>query len=127
MRTTRAFIDGINKIPGLYVLGEPAMSVFAFSSDEVNLFVVADQMEARGWHCDRQQAPASIHLMITPAHTELCDRYLADLTEAAAYARAHPEAASSGTAAMYGMLANVPDQAAVRDFLLDFVDGIYRG
>lgn len=127
MRTTKAFLEGINKIPGLYVVGEPAMSVFAFSSDEVNLYVVADQMEARGWHCDRQQSPTSIHLMITPAHSDLCERYLADLADAVAYARAHPEAASAGTAAMYGMLAHVPDQAAVREFLSDFLDGVYRG
>lgn len=126
MKTTKAFMDGIRSIPGLFILGEPAMSVFAFSSNEVNLYVVADQMEARGWHCDRQQNPTSIHLMITPAHAELADRYLADLADAVAYARAHPEAASAGTAAMYGMLANVPDPAMLREFLLDFVDGIYR-
>jgi glutamate/tyrosine decarboxylase-like PLP-dependent enzyme len=127
MRTTKAFTEGIRKIPGLFIVGEPAMSVFAFSSDEVSVFVVADQMEARGWHCDRQQSPTAIHLMITPAHAELADRYLADLEAAVAYARAHPEAASAGTAAMYGMLAHAPDPAAVREFLLDFVDGIYRG
>lgn len=127
MTTTKAFMDGIRKIPGLFILGEPAMSVFAFSSNDVNLFVVADQMEARGWHCDRQQNPTSIHLMITPAHAELADKYLADLADAAAYSRAHPEAASAGTAAMYGMLANVPDPAMLREFLLDFVDGLYQG
>ena len=120
-------MDGIRKIPGLFIVGDPAMSVFAFSSDEVSMYVVADQMEGRGWYCDRQQSPTAIHLMITPAHADLADKYLADLADAVAFARAHPEAASAGTAAMYGMLANVPDPAALRDFLLDFVDGIYSG
>jgi glutamate/tyrosine decarboxylase-like PLP-dependent enzyme len=127
MRTAQAFMEGIVKIPGLFIVGEPAMSVFAFASSEVNLHVVADQMEARGWHCDRQMNPTSIHLMITPSHVGLVDRYLGDLAEAVAYARAHPEAAGAGTAAMYGMLANAPDPAMLRDFLADFVDGIYQG
>src|SRR6185436_12207149 len=32
METTRAFQEGIARIPGLRVLGRPAMSVFAFTS-----------------------------------------------------------------------------------------------
>jgi glutamate/tyrosine decarboxylase-like PLP-dependent enzyme len=127
MKTAQAFMEGIQRIPGLFIVGQPAMSVFAFASSEVNLYVVADQMEARGWHCDRQQGPTAIHLMITPAHADLADRYLADLADAVEYARAHPEAAGAGTAAMYGMLANAPDPAMLREFLVDFVDGIYRG
>lgn len=134
LRTTRIFQAGIAAIPGLRVLGRPAMSVFAFAGDSggpdndgtsVDLMVVADQMEARGWHCDRQQHPTALHLMLTPAHAPVAEAYLPDLREAVAYARAHPEAAAQGSAAMYGALARAPEGIMVDEFILHFLDNTY--
>jgi glutamate/tyrosine decarboxylase-like PLP-dependent enzyme len=124
-RTTRAYQEGIARTPGLRLLGRPAMSVFAFTSDEVDIFVVADQMESCGWHVDRQQGPSAIHLMITPAHEPVVGRYVADLERAVAYARAHPEAATEGRAAMYGMMARLPDRGTVEEMILQFMDDLY--
>jgi glutamate/tyrosine decarboxylase-like PLP-dependent enzyme len=126
MKTTRAFQEGIAKIPGLRIVGKPAMSVFAFAADAVDIFVVADAMEGRGWHIDRLQDPAAIHLMITPAHVQAVDAYLGDLRSSVDYAAAHPEAAGQGAAAMYGMLAHVPDRGMIRDYVLQHIDDLYR-
>lgn len=127
METSRALITGIAAIPGLRVLGEPAMSVFAFTADGVDLFAIADGMEARGWHMDRQQLPSSIHMMITPAHAAIVEPYLRDLREVTLYVAAHPELSAEGNAAMYGMLAQVPERAMVRDFIVQLFDNMYRG
>jgi glutamate/tyrosine decarboxylase-like PLP-dependent enzyme len=126
MKTTRALIDGISTIPGLVVLGQPDCGVFAFAAEGPDLMAIADQMEERGWHIDRQQHPTSIHLTITPAHAPIVDRYLSDLRETVAYVTAHPELSSEGTAAMYGMLMHIPDTAMVDDFILSNFDALYR-
>lgn len=125
MKTTRAFQRGIEAIPGLKILGRPTMSVFAFGSDELDVFAVADLMGARGWHVDRQQAPASLHLTVTPAHEPIVDTYLSDLRAAVEEVRAHPERASEGQAAAYGMMARMPDRVLVRDFILQYLDDLY--
>jgi glutamate/tyrosine decarboxylase-like PLP-dependent enzyme len=75
---------GIGAIPGLRVLGEPAMSVLAFVSDDGDVLAVGDAMDERGWHLDRQRDPDALHLMLSPAHARVADAFLADLREAAA-------------------------------------------
>jgi len=125
MKTTKALIEGVNAIPGLYVLGEPDMSVFAFASDEVDMFAVADAMEERGWHMDRQPRPSALHIMVTLAHQRVVDRFLSDLKESVQYVRENPSAASEGSAPMYGMMATAPDRGMVHDFVLEAMDGLF--
>jgi hypothetical protein len=70
----------------------------AFGADSASLDVAAvgDVMDDRGWHLDRQQGPAALHLMVSPAHAAVADRFLADLREAAAV-----RGPSRGVAARY--------------------------
>ena len=84
MRTTRRIQEGIAEIPGIKVLGEPAMSVFAIGSDEADVYEVADELSARGWHFDRQHFPASLHVTVSYVHAGLEAEFLADLAESVA-------------------------------------------
>ncbi len=68
MQTVTKLRDGINATEGLSVLGAPVMSVLAIASAMLNIYEIGDQMTARGWHLDRQQNPASLHLTINHAH-----------------------------------------------------------
>jgi len=122
--TTDRLTRGINDIPGLRVLGEPAMSIFAFGSDRIDVYALGDAMEARGWKLDRQQLPPCLHMMITPAHATIADRLLADMRACAADL-VDGKPAPDGSAAMYGMLGAMPDRAMVDGFLLEFMDGLY--
>ena len=81
MRATKRIQEGIEEIPGIKVLGEPAMSVFAIGSDGVDVYEVADEMAARGWHFDRQHFPASLHVTVSYIHAGLEAEFLADLAE----------------------------------------------
>lgn len=126
MQTTQTFIEGINAIPQLYVLGRPTCGVLAFASRGPDLMAIADQMEERGWHMDRQQHPSAIHLTITPAHAPVSAEYLADLRASTDHVCAHPELSSQGVAAMYGMLMQVPDPQMVDEFILNHFDALYR-
>ena len=124
--TVQALVAGVRAIPGLAVLGEPDMSVFSFATtDASDIYRVGDEMDARGWHLDRQQRPPSLHMMITAAHTGLAPQILADLAAATDVARAAGPA-TSGAAAMYGMMGSLPDRTMVREFVLDFMDGLDR-
>jgi hypothetical protein len=74
----------------------------------VDIYAVADRLEARGWTVDRQHRPASIHLTVTANHAPIVDEYLADLAAAVDDVRRDPGLAKSGTAPMYGMAAKLP-------------------
>jgi glutamate/tyrosine decarboxylase-like PLP-dependent enzyme len=119
--TTLTLIDGINSIDGLRVIAEPDMSVFAFTSDSLDIYAVGDALSESGWNPDRQQGPPSLHIMVTPAHKEVAADFLSDL--AAAVARvASGERAAGGQAAMYGAIAKMDDKAPVKAFISNVID-----
>jgi len=121
--TSKAIVDGIRATPGLRVLGDPQYSVFAFTSDVVDIYALGDAMEARGWKLDRQQRPPALHMMITPAHEKLVDQFLADLREAT-LGLEQGTVAPEGSAAMYGMLGSMEARDQVEQFILQFMDGL---
>jgi glutamate/tyrosine decarboxylase-like PLP-dependent enzyme len=123
--TARALREGISAIPGLKLLGEPRLSVFAFASDTLDVYALGDAMEARGWKLDRQMMPPALHLMVTPAHARVVEPFLADLRACAA-SLARGEPAPEGSAALYGMLGAIPDRREAADFLRQFMDGLYE-
>src|SRR4029450_4613851 len=96
--TTRLLREGIEAIDGLRISKDPDMSVMEFGSDTLDVFAIADVMDDRGWHLDRQQG--GLHLMGPADQSQIADRFLADLADAVA---THGE--SRGEAATYGGVA----------------------
>ena len=77
--------------------GPPAEPGGADSAGGVDLFVLADQLAARGWHTQPQMAyeagssramPATIHLTVTAAVAATAAEFAPDLADAVAAARA---------------------------------------
>lgn len=80
MNYIRRFQNGINSINGLKVLGKPVMSVFAYSSDELNIYSIASGLEDRGWLVGKDSFPfKAIRFMQSPGHAPYIDDYLRDL------------------------------------------------
>ncbi len=124
MAITERFKSGIEKIDGLRILGKPDMSVFAFTTDKGDIFALGDELENRGWHLDRQ--PGSLHMMITPVHENIVDDFLSDLEEAANKVASMPAGDMSGMAAMYGMVAALPDQGQAKDMIVEFFNQLMK-
>jgi sphinganine-1-phosphate aldolase len=166
MKTVTKLKEGVGAIPGVEILGEPAMSILAVGSDRYNVYEIGDEMAARGWYMDRQQFPPSLHLTVTRAHAAVAGQFLADLEQAVAAARrfswsklsnsvqvglvraairllpaglvsALTARASSlagidganlptRSAAMYGMMASLPNRGDVGELVLDILDELTR-
>lgn len=89
---------GVEAIEGLHVTGDPVPGVMEIATDPssgLDIGAVADVMEDRGWHLDRQQG--GLHAIISPSHVEVADAFLADLAEAVA-----SRGESRGVEARYG-------------------------
>jgi hypothetical protein len=166
MQTTTKLWEGIEAIDGIKVLGDPAMSILAIGSDDLDIYEVGDELTLRGWHLDRQQYPPSLHLTVTHAHAKVADQFLLHLQQAVASvkrftlaklsntlkvslvqaavkllpprvvsdltARASTLTGLQGTAlptrsaAMYGMMASLPNRGDVDEIVLDLLDGLTR-
>jgi glutamate/tyrosine decarboxylase-like PLP-dependent enzyme len=127
MEASKKLQEGIRAMPELQIFGEPHATILSYGSRRkgIDTYAIADQMEDRGWSVDRQQKPASIHCTVTSNHTRIIDAYLADLRDAVAYVKEHPEVASRGNAAMYGMMAKVPFRGMVKHSVGKVMEAMY--
>lgn len=93
--TAAAMGAGIAAIPGLRVLGQAEMCMFSFTSDEFNIFHVADAMRRKGWYLQPQfstpWSPENLHITVTAAAHGLAEGFLADLRAAVDEVRAMPD------------------------------------
>ncbi|KCV68758.1 hypothetical protein H696_05042 [Fonticula alba] len=123
----RRLTQGIREIEGLYVIGEPLITVVAFASDKYDIFVVSAEMTKRGWNLNTLQFPSSIHYCCTMLTTDqVVNQFLADLGEIMTEVRRHPDAKPTGTAAIYGMAAALPDRSIISEVTTTFVDALYK-
>jgi glutamate/tyrosine decarboxylase-like PLP-dependent enzyme len=74
----------ISNIDGLSPVGTPQLGLFAFGSDTLDIYAVWGRLLQRGWFTGLLTEPKAIHLMLSPAHAEFADEYLADLRDAVA-------------------------------------------
>ncbi len=78
--TTQFFLKKIREeIPELQIQGDPKATLFAITSDVVDIYAIADELNQLGYHMDRQQFPPSIHFTIHPAHAQIKEKFIEDL------------------------------------------------
>jgi sphinganine-1-phosphate aldolase len=85
-------VEGIGRIPGLRMMGHPEMSLVAFTSDEISVFALADEMKERGFHVQPQLAygpsKENIHISISPSNVKWTETFLSELSLAVEAVRA---------------------------------------
>lgn len=113
---TQKLIEGINGIPGLYVLGEPAMCMFSFASDEINVYQLGDEMAKRGWYIQGQFStsltPRNLHVSVNHGTVHNVDALLKDLRECVDVVRTKTPIDSDAIKAMVGAAIQGPDPEA---------------
>ena len=77
---------GINAIDGIKVLGDGDLHLIGFAADEasdrdIDVFALADALQARGWYHDRQGPPDNLHSTVSNSNTGVIDEYLVALRE----------------------------------------------
>jgi glutamate/tyrosine decarboxylase-like PLP-dependent enzyme len=123
---TLRLIEGIQRIPGLFVLGIPPASVLAFGSRDLDIYRVGAKMKERKWHMDAQHMPASLHMTISPAHEKIVGPFLHDLREVVEEVSQSKEDAPGGEAALYGMMGTLPDRKMAKNLALQYLNDLYR-
>src|SRR5215212_5698658 len=70
------------------IMGEPTF-LFAFTSDEFDIYHVNDELKNRGWRLNGLQYPNALHMAVTRPQTQpgVVEEFAADLDAAVAYAR----------------------------------------
>ncbi|MBI1320923.1 MAG: aminotransferase class V-fold PLP-dependent enzyme [Candidatus Hydrogenedens sp.] len=120
---TRLLVDGINAIEGLRVLGNPDMCMFSFTSDDLNIFELADRIRLNGFYMQPQfthgETPANLHISMNWGTSDVVDDGLAALRKSVDEVRADSGAINltAVRAQVQGLLADLGPGAgdALRD------------
>jgi hypothetical protein len=87
----RGLADAVSNVDDLRLMAAES-TVVAFTTESLDLFVLADELTARGWHTQPQLSyaglPRSIHLTVTASVAPLVEQFGQDLAAAAAATRA---------------------------------------
>lgn len=115
-QATQKLIEGINAIPELQVLGKPAMCMFSFKSDVINVYQLADRMAKRGWYIQGQfstpYTPRSLHVSVNYGTIHQVDALLADLRACVDEVKRMQPIDSDSIRAMVAMALQSPDPEA---------------
>jgi sphinganine-1-phosphate aldolase len=136
----RGLATPVSDVDGLRLLAPAETTVVCFTSDgDPDLFVLADELAARGWHTQPQFAfgelPASIHLTVTAAVAPQVAAFATDLAAAVDAARAagpvvlppvDPTAPLPELLAALGLSGGLPERMATVNTLLNAVPPALR-
>ncbi|CAG2102045.1 unnamed protein product [Medioppia subpectinata] len=127
MRTQRYLKAEMSKLDGVYIMGDPNMSVIAIKSDRFNIFRLSDRMSELGWSLNPLQYPSAVHICLTLMHaqTGVADAFLADLKTVIQECLDSPTETGDGLGVIYGMAQTLPDRSLVTDIASHYIDGIY--
>ncbi|KAJ3256000.1 hypothetical protein HK103_005807 [Boothiomyces macroporosus] len=127
IKTARAIKSGIQGIPELEVVGDPLLSVVAFSAKApMKTYAVADLLSKKHYHLNVLQFPPSIHIACTMLTPQLVDTLIKDLRDIVELLKRDPEAGNGEVAAIYGTAASVPDRTIIGDVVCGFLDGLTK-
>jgi sphinganine-1-phosphate aldolase len=114
LTAARRLKEGIQLMDGLRLVGDPALSVVAFTTtarSRLNVFNLLDMMTALGWELNALQSPAALHACVTMPMAPMVDALLRDLKSSLEALVKLSEAGAlkdGADAALYGMNATVP-------------------
>jgi sphinganine-1-phosphate aldolase len=84
--------SAVEDTEGVRLFAEPETTVVCLAGSDTDVFVLADELAARGWHTQPQMSygdlPPTIHLTVTAAVAASAHEFAPDLADAVAAARA---------------------------------------
>ena len=90
MQATKKLIEGVERIDGLKVLGQPNMCMFALAStnEKINIYRLADKMKVKGWYLQpqfaRENSPSNLHVSLNRSTVPQAEALLKALAETVA-------------------------------------------
>ncbi|GFY57182.1 sphingosine-1-phosphate lyase [Trichonephila inaurata madagascariensis] len=124
---TKYVEKGLREIEGIFVFGEPNVSVIAIGSDHFDVYRLSSALTDKGWNLNLLQYPSGFHICFTMQHTYegVADKFLSHVRECTKEILKDPVSRTSGTAAIYGMAQQIPDRSLVKEIVWAYLDACY--
>ena len=121
--TYTKILNGVKNTEGLQIMGTPSLSIVAFTSDQFDIYKVADVMKHLGqWEIARMQRPPCVHICVNVRTASIADQWLTDLQKAVEMCTGTEAQGIDGMAGIYGQAGIVPDRSVVSEILKGYLD-----
>ncbi|RWS24287.1 Sphingosine-1-phosphate lyase-like protein [Leptotrombidium deliense] len=127
LTTTNYLKEELSKIEGIFVYGEPKLSVIAVGSNRFNILRLSDDLSTKGWNLNPLQFPPGFHICVTLMHTTpgVANNFIEDVKTLTAEILRNPNVKLKGAAAIYGTAQSIPDRSLVSSLALQYLDSYY--
>ena len=123
--TSARMQDAVRSHDELRLLGEPTF-LFAFTSDEFDIYHVNDEMKRRGWRFNGLQYPNALHMAVTRPQTQpgVVEAFEEDLDATVAYARERGDEPATSSAVYGGVPGghNLEAEELIRGVMTQLMD-----
>uniref|UniRef100_A0A8C1Z6P3 sphinganine-1-phosphate aldolase n=1 Tax=Cyprinus carpio TaxID=7962 RepID=A0A8C1Z6P3_CYPCA len=98
IETARKIKAGIRQIDGVFVFGDPEVSVVALGSDVFDIFRLSNALTSKSWNLNTLQFPSSIHICVTMLHTQpgVAEQFISDVKREVAIIMKNPKEKTTG-------------------------------
>lgn len=110
----------------LELVAIPESTIVSFRVKNSSSYRLADSMKIRGYAVEMQSNPECLHMSIMPQHCSLIDDIIRVMEEGVEEIMDDPTLFDKDSKAVYGMLAQIPDEVVVEDFMVRYMDNIYK-
>ncbi|KAL2857876.1 pyridoxal phosphate-dependent transferase [Aspergillus pseudoustus] len=142
VNAAKKFESAINEDPrlsgNLQIVGQPMVSVIAFESknDAIDIYDIADDLSAKGWHLNALQSPPAMHVAFTIPTAAAVETLISDVAEVVEKELTKAEERKrqgksyvvkrGDTSALYGVAGSIPDKSIVSRLAEGFLDTLYK-
>ncbi|XP_023574219.1 sphingosine-1-phosphate lyase 1 [Octodon degus] len=127
IKTARFLRSELENIKGIFIFGNPQVSVISLGSHDFDIYRLSNMMTAKGWSLNQLQFPPSIHICITLVHTRkrVATQFLKDIQESVTQIMKNCKAKVTGMGAIYGMSQGIVDRDLVAEISSVYLDSLY--
>ena len=106
-------------------MAQPESTIVSFCCKSFSCYKLSDSLEKKGLYVEKQSNPESIHMTMMPAHIGKVKDIIAAMKTSIAQIKGDLSLFDNGSKAVYGMMAKIPDEAIVEDFIVHYLSLIH--
>ena len=115
------------KINEIDVIVKPEVSIISFKTKNIDIYILCQEMEKKGWSLNTLQFPSSAHICITPTHKLVSGKlFIKDLKDCINYIVEYKLEKPEGVYGIYGSSQAIPDRNIIKDIGYSYLDAYYN-
>ena len=115
------------KIDEIKVIVKPEVSIVSFTTKNIDIYLLCQEMDKKGWSLNTLQFPSSAHICITPTHTNISgEQFIKDIQDSINYIIENKLEKPDGVFGIYGSSQAIPDRDMIKDIGYSYLDAYYN-